>query len=223
MINHNSEITKNIKISVIIVTFNSEKYIARCINALDISSRTDIEIIVVDNASTDKTLNILESEFPLVKVYMNSQNLGFAAAANLGTTLSSGINYCFINPDLEISIGACLRLIETLYNYPGAGIIGPKIIGNRRKMNIISSGHFPTLWRIFTHFSGLSRIGVKNHALEGHYFLDKQIGHLRETDWVTGACLIVSRKCWDELGGFSTRWFMYAEDIDLCYKAEHKK
>jgi GT2 family glycosyltransferase len=211
------------KVSVIIVTFNSESFIYSTLKRITEPPISHLEVIVVDNNSTDETVKIIQSNFTDVILIRNSVNLGFAQGVKIGAAKAKGDYYCLINPDLEITVEQCMQLVERLHFTPGAGIISPKVVGTKRKMRIISAGHFPTLWRIFTHYSGISRIFLNLKFFEGHYLFENQVHDLHEVDWVSGASFIIKRQVWNLVCGFSTRWFMYAEDIDLCFRVKQKK
>ena len=207
-------------VSVIVVTFNSSNFIDACLSALQISSEEELEIIVVDNCSEDSTVELVKRLHPNVKLIENDKNLGFAGGVNVGARLAKAKTLALINPDLVIQVSDLLQLSNFLETNEQIGIVSPCILGTKRKMDIISAGRFPKNKSVILHWTGLSRFGSFNSRLEGHYLLRSQLRGKRQVDWVSGACLLISRDCWEKTGGLSDRWFMYAEDIDLCFKAK---
>ena len=207
-------------ISAIVVTFNSSNFIDACLSALNTSSEEGLEVIVVDNCSDDTTVDLVKRLHPNVKLIQNDKNLGFAGGVNVGAKLAKGKTLALINPDLVIQFSELLRLTNFLEMNEQIGIVSPCVLGTKRKMEIISAGRFPKNKPVILHWTGLSRLGSFNSRLEGHYLFRSQLCGKRQVDWVSGACLLITRDCWEKTGGLSDRWFMYAEDIDLCFKAK---
>lgn len=209
------------RVSVIVVTYNSRSVIGQCLEPLIADTLNDVEIIVVDNASSDGTQALIKTDFPQVLFIQNDENLGFAKAVNIGARLASGSHIVLLNPDAVISGDALHQLVAIQTEHPRPSIVAPLISQPDGRLRIVSAGRFPSPWRMFTHFSGLSRLG-RNAIFEGHYLLPGRLKALESTDWVTGAVLAITKRDWVELHGLSERWFMYAEDIDLCWRARER-
>lgn len=205
-------------VSVVIVTYNSRSVVGNCLEALDGGRGADVQAIVVDNASVDGTAEYVETEFPWVTVIKSENNGGFADGVLLGARLVKGRAICLLNPDAVASRSVLLTLAERLFADRKLGAVAPLIVQPDGRLRIVSAGHMPTSWRMFTHYFGLSRLGRFVHAFEGHYLLPDQAQHARDVDWATGACLMMPATVWRQVGGLSTRWFMYAEDIELCHR-----
>lgn len=204
-------------LSVIIVTYNSMSVVGNCLDALiSDESGASAEIIVVDNCSVDGTAEFVESRYPSVRLIRAESNDGFAKGVALGVSAARGQVYCLLNPDARAAMSTLQAIAKSFEPASATGIVAPLISQPSGRLRVVSAGHLPTTWRMFTHFSGLSALGRWVAALEGHYLLSSQLRGPREVGWVTGACLLISRVCWDAVGGISTRWFMYAEDIELC-------
>jgi N-acetylglucosaminyl-diphospho-decaprenol L-rhamnosyltransferase len=207
---------EDVSISVIMVTYNSALVVLASL--LPLIAHKDIEIIVVDNNSQDDTLALLEHSAPDARILRNLENVGFAKAVNRGVQQARGDVIVLLNPDAVVT-PVHLRLLCGRLQDKQIGVIAPVIRHPAGRLKILSAGRLPSAWRMFTHYSGLSRIFKGISILEGHYLLpSKKLRGLVNVEWVTGACLAVRRTVWDQLGGLSERWFMYAEDIEFCHR-----
>lgn len=205
-------------ISVLMVTYNSAHLLDNSIGPL--VGQENIQVIVVDNASTDNTIEYLRSNFPTVQLISNDKNLGFGMAMNIAARHASGHTLVLLNPDAEIGHDVLLNLVAR--NRASRGVAAPLIKQRMGRLKIHSAGRFPTIWRMFLHYTGVSRLAKNLRFLEGHYLLP----HRNEpttinTDWVTGAILAIGHEDWNSIGGISERWFMYAEDIELCWRIKN--
>lgn len=199
------------------MTFNSEKVIKSCIDSLSSDVRfNDIELVIVDNASKDSTISIIESLKIRANIVKNSANLGFAKAVNVGAKHAKGDVYVLLNPDTIASSISIHELAGKVRMNPDV-VMAPNISHPTDRLHIISAGRFPTIARMFLHYSGISRLSTASF-LEGHYLFPDQISGEREVEWATGACLAIHRSVWNQLGGLTERWFMYAEDIEFCWR-----
>ncbi|MET1033926.1 MAG: glycosyltransferase [Arthrobacter sp.] len=221
-------------VHVLLVAHNSRAVIARAIEPL--AGAAGVELTVVDNASDDGTAGWLRSAFPAVRVIDNATNDGFAAAANLAaasTTPAPGDFFLLLNPDARLEAGALRELVRRLEADPGAAIAAPLL--ETPGLRTLNAGHPPTIRRMAAHSSGASRLARILPALAGHYLMAapatapggpcaRQAARPPEpagipVGWVTGGCLLVRADVWARLGGLTTRWFMYAEDVDFCLRA----
>ncbi|GAB3611530.1 hypothetical protein GCM10027414_36560 [Humibacter ginsengiterrae] len=206
------------KLTVVVVTYNSRDVVADCLSAIGTESDSEIQLIVVDNASSDGTPDYIEQQFPHVVIVRSSVNRGFAGGVLEGVSLAEGDAIGLLNPDAMASREVLLKLVSELDQDKAVGIVGPMISQPNGRLRIVSAGHMPTAWRMFTHYSGLSRLGRLAQVFEGHYLFRDQAVFARDVDWVTGACLVMPSDVWRVVGGIGTRWFMYAEDIELCWR-----
>ncbi|MDV8023639.1 glycosyltransferase family 2 protein [Rhodococcus sp. IEGM 1330] len=199
-------------VSVLIVTYNSSHVIGACLSALG----SAYEIIVYDNASSDETVTLIGQRFPSVRVMVGDRNLGFAAGVNRAAAVATGRNIMLLNPDAVIAAEDVRILAETVLSTHG-GIVAPLI--HTDDVRVAAAGRMPTAWAMATHYFGLSRLARGRRRLQGHYLLPSDIGaDPVAVDWVTGACLMVDAQAWRRMGGLSERWFMYAEDIEFCWR-----
>jgi GT2 family glycosyltransferase len=208
----------SVELSIIYVNWNSLDYLRKSIASVFRTTQDcSFEIIVVDNASTETGLESLEQLFPGISVLLSAENLGFARANNLGFRNSVGQYVLFLNPDTELtepSIRVLLNACETL---PHAGIVGCKLLNTDRSVQLSSIDTFPT---------------ILNQALDSEYLRRRwpncnlwEIGPLfsrgevpTAVDVISGACMLVRRDVFEEVGLFSEEYFMYAEDLDLNHK-----
>jgi N-acetylglucosaminyl-diphospho-decaprenol L-rhamnosyltransferase len=207
-----------VDLTVVIVSYNSEDVISGALEL--IVGIPGIEIIVVDNASIDSTITDIEVSFPAVRVMKMKQNLGFSRAVNLGIEASTSKNIMLLNPDAAIDASSIYQLLNEC-RADGVGIVAPLICDPGNRLQIVSAGHFPTAKRMFLHFTGLSRFSKQYMGLQGHYLLPfNLLSDNMDVEWVTGACMLFTKQTWERVGHLSERWFMYAEDIDFCYRVK---
>lgn len=205
--------------SVVIVTFNAADDIAECIASFQGASH--VEIVVVDNSSTDGTPQLVEGlkrAGAVDVVVLSTQNHGFAKAVNTGIAKSSGRDILLLNPDARISATALELLRDAVDDDPELGIVAPVVL-NGPGVAVMSAGEQPTLWPLFTHYSGLARAFPTVRAFRGrHLYLKHHANVDQDVGWVSGACMYISRRAMDRVGLLSERWFMYGEDIDYCHR-----
>lgn len=198
-------------ISVIIVTFNNAKTILDCLNSID----EGVEIIIVDNNSSDATVSIISKAYDQkIKLIQNSSNLGFGKAVNIGTREAWGEYLCFLNPDARFKSKKGVQdLVKVLEDHPDYGLIGPKLLylnGEPRK----TAKNLPTLAQAFKEYV----LGIGN----SYDFYTPVKKGLAQVESVVGACMVLKKSLFDRIKGFDERFFMYYEDIDLCRKIRLK-
>jgi N-acetylglucosaminyl-diphospho-decaprenol L-rhamnosyltransferase len=193
-----------IPLTVVIVNWNGAELLPGCLAPLDGGG---IEVIVVDNGSTDASLELLATSFPAVRVVANLDNRGFAAASNQGLRLATSPYVLFLNNDTVPDPKALEELTAFLARNPDTGVVGPALVfpGGQRQP---SCGPGPNLWTEILAKTLLHR------ALPG--LREKAPGRTRRVDWVTGAALCIRRDQALELGGLDEAMFMFYEDLDLC-------
>lgn len=203
-------------IAVVIVTYNSADVIGGAIEAIYDSK--DVQIVVVDNASSDNTRSLIKDRFPDVLLIENQENLGFARAVNEGAKKASGDAILLLNPDALIDRSSLFRLYAKMNSIPECGIVAPLI--KTPGLKTANGGFAPSIRHMFMHSTGLSRFSHKFRSLRGHYTMIGTHRYASKVDWVTGGCMLVRKAVWQRLGGLTTRWFMYAEDIDFCLRVK---
>lgn len=209
--------TGPLEVSIVVVSYNTKEALRLCIRSIyDHPPPIAFEVIVVDNASTDGSPEMVESSFPEVRLLRLDSNRGYAYACNYGAQSSTGRMLLFLNSDIEVTPGALRLLYDCV---------------ERRKGSIICSGRLesydgsvqPSCRRFPTHFSipfGRGSVLSKLPVLKGfqdRYIMEPPEGE-QEVDAVAGACMMIRKGVFEELAGFDERFFMYVEDLDLCYR-----
>lgn len=201
-------------LSVIIVNYNGREVLPDCLESLQrFLGRIYFEVLVVDNASRDDSVEFLRKEFPWVAVIENSENLGFARGCNIGMSSSKGEMILFLNPDTRLQNDALTPLLDFLLKNPSVGLIGPRIVYTDGRFQP-SCGKLPTaLGEIRDKMLyALAKSNIAGVAS----LLERKYTNVRSVGWLTGACLLARREAVDAVQGFDERIFMYFEDKDLC-------
>jgi GT2 family glycosyltransferase len=205
-------------LSVIFVNWNSADYLREAVASIrqhteDIS----IEMIVVDNASPRGDAELLEREVPGIVLIKSAQNLGFAGANNLGFRHSSGRTLLFLNPDTKLISPALGRMLQRLDTLPDAGVVGCTLLNGDLSLQTSCIQTFPTILNQALDNDFLRR-RWPNCRLWGTGPLFREGSEPADVEVISGACLMMKRDVFERVGGFTEDYFMYAEDLDLCYK-----
>jgi GT2 family glycosyltransferase len=201
-----------VELSVVIVSFNTRTITLKCLSHLhrELAAR-DAEVIVVDNASTDGSVEAIRLEFPSVKLVVSELNLGFGAANNVAMRQARGRSILLLNSDAFVHVGAVGRLIRELDADRDVGVVGPKLL-NADGSTQRSCFRYPTPMRAWLENLGVAKLFKPGSRL-GDY---RRWNHdqVRSVDWLIGACLLVRREVVQQVGGFDERFFMYSEETD---------
>jgi GT2 family glycosyltransferase len=204
-----------VDLSVIIVSLNTCKLLAACLGSVYASTGLDFEVFVVDNGSRDGSAEMVLRDFPLARVIRNPSNRGFAAANNVALDESGGRHVLLLNPDTLLQADTLRRLVEFLDAHPDAGICGPKVFFPDGRFQ--SCGYrFPTLLREIRQSRHIDRTLRWLVGEEPPLPCD---GKPFEVDWVDGCCLAIKRAVIDQIGRLDEQYFLYAEELDWCFRA----
>ena len=201
-------------LSIILVNYNGSKFIYNCLNSLtQMGNDCDQEIIIVDNCSTDNSVEIIKDNFPEFKLISSQTNLGFSKANNLAVNHAQGKHLLFLNTDIILTESTPKLLSDYLEQHQYIAAIGARIIFEDGSYQL-SSGKLPNL---AVELIDKIRYGLDRqwHQLFSCLY-DRQYSKIREVEWVTGACLMICRDVFEQIGGFDESFFMYFEDKDIC-------
>ena len=214
-----------IELSVIIVNRNVRELLRQCLRSIRSQwpwPDKGLELIVVDNASSDGSVESLSIEFPGAQVIKNIENVGFGRACNQGISRSSGRYLMILKPDTLIKNGLFQSLIEFMDHMLRAGLAGPKVLNTDGSLQP-TFRRFPTYTNIiFARKSPLSSILPGNPGSKKYLQKDISLDQPRRVEALGGVCMILRRKMLEETGSFDENIFMYLEDTDLCYRAHLK-
>jgi GT2 family glycosyltransferase len=212
------EARKKADLSIIIVNWNSKEYLRRCIESILLwTTNITYEIVVIDGASFDGCGEMLNECFPQVRFIQSETNVGFAKANNCAFRKSYGRYILFLNPDTELVSPAANIMYDFIRKTPNAGAIGCKLLNADKTVQTSCIQSFPTLLNQFLDSELLRTCWPKSPLWGNATLFDDQTG-AREVDGIVGACIMVERSFFEKVGLFSEEYFMYAEDLDLCYK-----
>jgi N-acetylglucosaminyl-diphospho-decaprenol L-rhamnosyltransferase len=202
--------------AAVVVNYESGGALALCVEGL--RSEGAAELVVVDNGSVDGSLDELRRRFPEVEVLVPGRNLGYGAAANRGVAATTLPSVLVCNPDLEVGPGALAGLAGVLAADPRCALVGP-LIREPGGARYPSARRFPTLTdaaghALFGMFAPTNRFTRSYQEAR----LETATGGPERVDWVSGACFLVRRSAFEQVGGFDEAYFMYAEDVDLCWR-----
>lgn len=204
-------------LSIIIVNWNSLDFTIACIaSIIECVHDLDYEVIVVDNASLDGDCSALKATYPTVTLLRLDQNVGFARANNIGAAASRGRNILFLNPDTKVLKDAIQRMVARLSNSSEVGAVGCRLLNRDLTVQTSCVQAFPTIINQVFGLACLERFRLTGRLLGLDALFSEETG--LEVEVVSGACLMVKRPAFDAVGEFSSEYFMYAEEADLCYK-----
>ncbi|EIC28188.1 glycosyltransferase family 2 protein [Methylomicrobium album] len=203
-------------VSVIIVSWNARDYLKKCLKSLAGGMCSyPMEIIVVDNASSDGSAECVAAEFPHVRLIRNADNLGFAKANNIGVVASRGQYLAFINSDVEVLPDCLTRLVDYVEAHPEVGMAGPFIIGGDGRMQRSCRG-FPGVWNMFCRALALDTLFRSVRLFSGYSMAYWSQDSLRPVDILSGCFWLVRRPALDRVGLLDEAFFIYGEDMDWC-------
>jgi len=208
------------EVAIIIVSYNSEHHIEACLRSvLEQRRAVEQDVIVVDNASTDRTVAVVREKFPTVRLFTSPRNVGFAAANNLAAQQTESDYIFLLNPDTIVLDHAIDVLVEFARTNPGYGIYGGRTVKLDGKLEPSSCWGLPSLWSLAMFASGLSSLFPRNRLLDPESLGQWPRDTVREVGVITGCMLMAHRSAWEKLGGMDERYFLYGEDTDFSMRA----
>ncbi len=202
-------------LSVVIVSYNTSGLLRDCLRSVDAArGMLSLDVVVVDNRSTDDSCGMMAREFPNVRLMRNTENRGFAAANNQGLAGTRGRYVLLLNSDTIVRAGAFETMVAFMDGHPRAGYCGPRLV-NADGSYQASAHRFPTVFsRVFS-LTGLAERHPRSaHCLDLH--ASQGDDRVFRADWVKGACLLVRREALEQVGPLDEGYFMYFEETDWC-------
>ena len=216
-----------VDLSVVIVSWNVRELLERCLQSIVTEAVPgpddgvfllegwEIEILVVDNASSDGSSEMVHDQFPQVHLIVNGENRGFTAANNQGLVLSQRRYLLLLNPDTEIVCDALATMIGYKQPNAEARAQGPRLLHTDGSPQS-SRRRFPTFSTALVESTVVQEWWDDNRILRRYYMSDTADDAVQRVDWVVGACLLVRREAYEQVGSLDEGFFMYSEELDWC-------
>jgi GT2 family glycosyltransferase len=206
------------RVSMVIVVWNAKRYVLECLESLrEYCEKVYAEVIVVDNASTDGTPELIAEMFPEFKLIRNPENVGFAKANNIGIAETSGDYLCLVNSDVKFIDDCISPMVRYLSEHPGVGMVGPKMLAASGEVRR-STMRFPTVWNNFCRAVGLDSLFKGSRSFGGLLMSDFDHETTAPVEVLNGWFLLVRRSAVERVGLLDPQFFMYVEDVDWCYR-----
>ena len=208
------------RVSIVIVSWNVRKDLNLCLRSIFSNPpEGEVEILVVDNHSSDDTVGYISREFPHVRLICNSENLGFAAANNVGIKEAKGKYLFLLNPDTEVFPGSIDKLLNFLENHPDIGICGAKLLNKDGSVQASVRG-FPTFRAALYSYTILRYLRLFRKQYKQWISKDQDSTRPRSVEQLMGAAVLIPREIIEKVGLFDESFFMYYEEVDLCYRIQ---
>ena len=202
-----------VDVTVVIVSWNVRDLLGRCLRSLADAGRS-LDVIVVDNGSSDDSAAMVQAEFPAARLIANADNRGFAAANNQGIALAEGRYVLLLNPDTEVVGDALAAMVDYADAHSDVAVMGPRLLGPDGAPQH-SRYRFPTLATALFESTWLQPVAPRR-ILERYHALDLPDDRPVDVDWVRGAALLARRQAVEQIGLLDERFFMYSEELDWC-------
>ena len=203
-------------LSIVIVGWNAKHYLELCLQSLaDAPPRRSMEVLVVDNASSDGSAEMIEARFPDVKVIKSPENLGFSRGNNLGIRQCKGRYIALVNPDVIVFPGCLDGLADFLDENPKVGNVGPRVLNPDLTMQS-TCRRFPTLWNNFCSATSLASRFKGSRFFAGEHMFYFPHDRRLAVDVLVGCFSMIRREAFDAVGLLDEGLFMYGDDVDWC-------
>lgn len=199
-------------VAAVVVTYGGQPWVERCLESL-----AGLETVVVDHGSRDGTVELVRERFPEVRV-VEQENLGLAAGWNRGLVETDAELVAVVNSDAWLEPGAVDALVACARRRPRAAMVCPRLANPDGSLQRSVRG-FPTLWRVATEYLFLRKLAPRSRLLNGFYAAGFDHTSEREVEWAMGACFLLRRAAFDEVGRFDERFFLFSEETDWAWRA----
>jgi N-acetylglucosaminyl-diphospho-decaprenol L-rhamnosyltransferase len=212
-----------VDLSIVILSWNVRDLLRQCLESVASGRPLSAnhpplvtEIIVVDNASSDGSVEMVRAEFAAVRLIANQTNRGYTGGNNDGIAAATGRYVMILNPDTRVLDDALAAMVAYADAHPDVGVVGPQLLNpdggvqsSRRRFPTLMTGLFESTW--------LQPLAPRD-VLRRYYVLDRPDDTIQEVDWLFGACFLVRRKVIQQVGTLDEDFFMYSEEMDWCYR-----
>lgn len=210
-------------LSIVIVNWNTRAYLCQCLRSIEQTCASfSLEVIVVDNASSDGSSEAVAEQFPWVQLIQTGANLGFARGNNIGIKRTKGRYVCLINSDVVVLQGCLQGLIDFMDSRPSVGLAGPRILNSDNTLQI-SMRQLPSLWANWGQAFFLDRVPLVRVLFPRIEIQPSEDDGVREVPVLYGMFWIVCRRALEQVGGLDEDYFMYGEDVDWCRRFHAEK
>lgn len=213
-----------IKLSVIILSYNTSGLLKACLSAVlasDGFEDKELEVIVVDNNSSDNSVEMVQTEYPQVRLIRNKKNFGFSAGNNIGIKVAGGKFLILLNSDTLVEPDSLITILNVMKNDRSIGAATCLLQMADGKIDPASHRGFPTPWNALSYFLGLEKLFPKSRFFGGYHQGWKNLKVPHEVDCISAAFMMVSGEVIERIGLLDERFFMYGEDIDWCLRIKH--
>lgn len=205
-------------LSIIIVSWNVCELLQNCLRSVLAQQGLRLQIIVVESASTDGSLEMVAEQFSQVELIACSENVGFPRGNNLGLAQANGRFILLLNPDTMVQAGALAKMVAYLEENQQVGVVGAQLLNEDDTVQS-SRRRFPTLWTAFFESTWLQPYAPQA-ILDRYYVRDIPDEATAVVDWVMGACLMTRQEIVAQVGGLDEAYFMYSEELDFCRRIQ---
>jgi GT2 family glycosyltransferase len=210
-----------LELSIVIVTWNCRDFAVECLRSLSTLGDIPFEVIVVDNASSDDTVETIARLFPDVRLIKSASNLGFARANNLGIRASIGRRIALINPDVVLLDGCIARALDVMATEPSIGMLGPRMLGADGRTSRSGMSR-PSLWNSLCDALVLHKIFAHSKLFGGQMMAHFSWDVRTDVDVLNGWFWLIRREALHDVGLLDEQFFMYGEDLDWCKRFRDK-
>lgn len=213
-----------IDVSIIIVNYNAGEYIVESVKSIkeSINKSISYEVIVVDNASADFSMDMLEEKFSDILFIRNKENYGYSRANNIGIKKSAGRYVLFLNPDTVLHKNTLETMVSFMDKTDDAGASTCVIRMENGKLDDGCHRGFPTPWNAFCYFSGIARVFPHSTFFNGYHMGWKDMNKIHKIDSLVGAFMLVRREAGEDVKWWDEDYFFYGEDLEFCFQLKEK-
>ncbi len=210
----------SLDLSIIIVNYNTKQLLDDCLQSLAEADAPPggVEIIVVDNASSDGSQAMVAEKYPDVTLIASETNLGFSTGNNRGTAVAQGRYFLFLNSDTKVSREALIQPVQYLQTHPDVGAITVHLVYPTGQRDPDNHRGFPTPWASLCYFAGLGHLFPNDPRFNQYFQAYRDFSQTHEIEVIAGSFMMMPAALFKQLGGWDETYFFYGEDIDFCYR-----